>query len=80
MVRFWYSRTKKLVDIPDHLADRYESRRWYRRLDSPTVSVPDGSVAEVIAWVGDDDRRRQAALNAERAGKNRTTLLRALSD
>lgn len=42
-------------------------------------TVPDGSVAVVLEWVGDDEARKAAALEAERNGKNRTTLIDALS-
>jgi hypothetical protein len=79
VTRFLYTRTKKVVDIPDHLADAYEKRRWYQRLPEPE-RVPKGSVQDVLAWVGDDDDRRTAALVAERDGKQRTTLISALSD
>jgi hypothetical protein len=43
------------------------------------LRVPDGSVSEVLDWVGDDPDRRAAALAAEKAGKNRVTLIKALS-
>jgi hypothetical protein len=42
------------------------------------VSVPDGTVEAILAWVGDDPERAQAALEAERAGKNRSTLISEL--
>lgn len=77
MAKFYYTRTKKVVEIPDDEADIYERRRWYERLDDP-IDVPSGSVAEVLEWAGDDPERRQAALNAEERGKGRTTLIRAL--
>lgn len=79
MARFFYQRTKKVVEIPDHLADEYDRRRWYVRLPE-AASVPQGTVTEVLAWVGDDPQRRQHALDAERAGKRRATLLRQLGD
>ena len=41
-------------------------------------AVPDGTIAEVLEWVGDDDGRRQAALDAEKAGKQRATLIEKL--
>jgi hypothetical protein len=88
MVKYFYSRTKKIVDIPDHLAEEYDRRRWYQRLpdgqhqppgqDWEPSEVPNGTVAEVLAWVGDDDLRRQSALTVERDGKRRATLLKAL--
>lgn len=37
-------------------------------------AVPDGSVAEVIAWVGEDKERAVRALAAEAAGKDRASL------
>jgi hypothetical protein len=37
--------------------------------------VPDGTIDEVKAWVGDDPDRAQRALESERAGQNRTTLI-----
>jgi hypothetical protein len=37
--------------------------------------VPDGSAADVLAWVGDDPARAKAAAATERAGKGRKTLL-----
>jgi len=43
------------------------------------TQVPDGTVAEVLDWAGDDPHRRQAALEAERAGKNRKTVIEALT-
>ena len=90
MAKFYYTRTKKVVDIPDHLADAYERRRWYQRLPDPldrpstsaryvSTDVPDGTVTEIIEWVGEDPARRRAAITAERAGKQRKTLIAALS-
>jgi hypothetical protein len=40
--------------------------------------VPDGTVTEVLAWVGDDPDRAEAALEAERLGAGRTTLMSRL--
>lgn len=46
--------------------------------------VPTGTVEEVLAWVREDDDqvqdRAQRALQAERAGKNRSTLVAELED
>ena len=43
------------------------------------VTVPDGSVADVLEWVGDDEDRRRAALAAELdADSPRKTLIAAL--
>jgi len=46
----------------------------------PDSGVPSGTIAEVLAWVGDDPERAQAAYDAERAGQGRVTLLTALED
>jgi hypothetical protein len=37
--------------------------------------VPDGTVEDVKSWVGDDPERARQALEAERAGQNRSTLV-----
>lgn len=42
---------------------------------TPGEPVPDGSIAEVQAWVGDDWVKAERALDAERAGKNRSGLV-----
>jgi hypothetical protein len=42
--------------------------------------VPSGTVSEVLAWVDDDKDRAQAALDAEKDGAARVTLIHALED
>lgn len=89
-MKYYYSRTKRIVDIPDDRTEEYDRRRWYQRLPEgqhqppgqpwEPAEVPDGTVAEVLAWVGDDDLKRQSALTVEREGKQRATLLRALEN
>ena len=45
-----------------------------------TAMVPDGTVADVIDWVGDDEDRRRAALAAELAAdKPRKSLIEQLT-
>ena len=49
----------------------------------PDVEVPslvDGTIAEVEARIGDDPAKAAVALEQERAGKNRTTLVERLSE
>lgn len=46
--------------------------------DGGSQDVPDGSVNEVLDWVGDDHERAQRALQVERSGQNRTTLVTEL--
>jgi hypothetical protein len=41
-------------------------------------AVPEGSAATVLAWVADDAQRAQLALEAERDGKQRSTLIAKL--
>jgi hypothetical protein len=43
-------------------------------------AVPEGTIAVVKEWVGDDPARAQAALEAEEAGQNRTTLIAWLEE
>jgi len=42
------------------------------------MDVPQGTAADVLAWVGDDPARAQAALDAEYVGANRSTLIAKL--
>jgi hypothetical protein len=42
------------------------------------TDVPDGTVQDVLDWVGDDPGRAQAALDAEQAGAQRSTLITRL--
>jgi len=42
------------------------------------MTVPEGTVQEVLDWVGDDPGRAQEAIDAERAGSNRSTLITQL--
>lgn len=43
------------------------------------TQVPDGTVAEVLTWAGDDPERRAAALEVEKAGKKRKGVIEGLS-
>jgi hypothetical protein len=52
--------------------------------DGPAVDldgdgVPDGTVAQVLGWVAEDPAKAAQALEAERAGKARATLVDALA-
>lgn len=40
--------------------------------------APEGSIKEVLAWVGDDVTKAQIALKAEKSGEKRTTLISKL--
>lgn len=92
MPKFQHRRTGRLVEAKPAQVDAYLSDhgRW-QLLDpdslpdladadyDPAGEVPDGSVAEILAWAGDDPARKEAALYAERQGKGRKTLLDRLS-
>lgn len=44
------------------------------------IDVPEGSIKEVLAWVGEDVDKAKAALEAEEAGENRKTLVAKLKE
>lgn len=51
--------------------------------DEPVVEtseVPEGSIKTVLEWVGDDKDRAQSALDAEKAGQERSTLISKLEE
>lgn len=92
MPTFQHKRTGRLVESDD-LA-RYDNARW-RQVGTPErtaefreelraagvdlLEVPDGTVADVLEWAGDDPDRRNAALEAEEVGKRRKGILDALT-
>lgn len=43
------------------------------------IEVPEGSVKKVLDWVADDATKAQAALDAEIAGENRSSLISKLN-
>lgn len=51
-----------------------------RDLETPEETVPRGTVHEVLDWVGTDKARAQKALDAEKDGAERVTLISALED
>lgn len=44
------------------------------------LDVPEGSIKTVLAWVGDDQTKASAALDAEQNGQKRTTLVKELEE
>jgi hypothetical protein len=50
------------------------------RKTGPDSEVPEGTVAEILAWVGDDQQRAASAMTAEIAGKGRKGLLEQLAE
>jgi hypothetical protein len=55
-------------------------RRGWRPADPHQVVEAAGTVADVLAEVGDDPVKAAAALDLEHAGRQRTTLIGALED
>ncbi len=45
---------------------------------APVEVVPEGSIKEVLAWVGNNVTKAQKALDAEHAGEKRSTLIAKL--
>lgn len=73
MPRFIDSHTGETAEVTDKQATRLRPERFQ------ILEVPDGSVAEVLEWAGDDPDRRTLALATERAGKQRKGIIDALS-
>jgi hypothetical protein len=42
------------------------------------ITVPEGSIKDVLGWVSEDPTKAQAALDAETSGDNRKTLVKEL--
>lgn len=93
MPTFQHKRTGRLVESDD--VGRYDNPRWRRvageaqAAPAPTedyadkvrkaLKPPDGTVADVLEWVGDNPDRANAALEVEEAGKRRKGVLDALT-
>lgn len=57
-----------------------ETKKAAEAPQTDEMTVPEGSAAKVLEWVGDDRTRAQAALDAEKRGDKRTTLTKKLKD
>lgn len=85
MPSYRHKRSGKVVTVLDRDAHRYRGSN-FELVDpaaspapaGPVSEVPAGTAAEVLAWVGNDEDRRAAALAAEHAGKQRKTLISSL--
>lgn len=62
----------------DFVEDAPEVRGEAEEPQAPVV--PAGNVSEVLEWVGEDKERAQLALDAEKAGHNRKTLVKQLKE
>lgn len=52
-------------------------------VEAPVVeeaTVPEGSIKDVLGWVGEDTTKAQQALDAEQAGEGRKTLISQLKN
>lgn len=84
MPSFKHKRTGRIVEVSANDAFRFNNARYElvheaAGQDWEPENVPSGTVAEVLAWVGDSDLRRQSALTVERAGRKRKGILEALA-
>jgi hypothetical protein len=92
MPEFRHTRTGKIIHASEADAFRYRNNRYEpigepgKRIELPagnynTSDVPKGTIAEVLAWAGDDPVRRVTALIAEQGatGKRRKGIIDALS-
>jgi hypothetical protein len=69
----------RYVETP--VADSFDQKVDEKPVEAPVVeeqAVPEGSIKEVLAWVGDDTTKAQTALKAEKSGEKRTTLISKL--
>ena len=66
-----YAAKSKAEKVEDASSDTQEPK---------ALEVPAGSVAEVLEWVGEDQERAAAALEAEKAGHERKTLIAKLEE
>lgn len=69
------------VLTPAPVVDSFDQTVAEKPVEAPQTeeaAVPEGSIKEVLAWVGEDATKAQAALDAEKAGEKRTTLISKL--
>lgn len=70
-----------VVEVAAPVVDSFDQPVAEKPIEAPVTEeqgVPEGSIKEVLAWVGDDATKAQAALDAENAGDTRTTLVSKL--
>lgn len=69
------------VLTPAPVVDSFDQTVAEKPAEAPQTeeaTVPEGSIKEVLAWVGEDATKAQAALDAEKTGEKRTTLVSKL--
>jgi hypothetical protein len=62
------------VVAPEPVADRLEDEVK----EAEALESPNGTISEILEWVGGSPERAQIALAAEEAGQNRKNLVRQL--
>lgn len=74
--------SKEAIEEPQAaVVDSFDQKAAEKPVEAPVSeeqSVPEGSIKEVLGWVREDATRAQAALDAEKAGEKRTTLISKL--
>lgn len=61
-------------------AAKSSSKRTQPKEVDTTPKVPSGTVKEVLEWVGDDKEKAAQALEAEKDGAKRSTLISTLEE
>lgn len=78
------SKSSKKVEAPKPEETQIEDTNAARQVEesesTTTEEVPTGTVDEVLEWVGDDKDRAALALEAEKSGKNRKSLISELEE
>lgn len=76
---------ESLSETARHIFDGKVARGQLVPVDGATTTeqlpdaTPEGTIAQIMSWVGDNPERAQAALDTECAGQNRKTLIDQLS-
>jgi hypothetical protein len=71
------------VEQADPTVDSFNQEVSEEAVEAPQTdeeAVPEGSIKEVLAWVGDDAEKAEKALSAELDGENRKTLVSKLNE
>lgn len=69
------------VEQPAPVVDSFNQPVAEQPVEAPQTdvqAVPEGSIKDVLAWVGEDATKAQNALDAEKSGEKRTTLISKL--
>ena len=70
--------------LPEHVEIETSMNPYAAKKKTPAVApevteeLPTGSIAEVLAWVGEDKERAATALASELSGSKRASLIKTL--